>query len=160
VSAALRGRGLVVAALGTVALGATVLLVAEAVTDSRPSGAGWVRAESLEEVRALGVVYVADARAYLVDASPAEPLALYARSPHLGGRIRYCDSSGWFEDRPHGSRFDAVGRYVLGPASRGLDRFGVSVIEGDVWIDTSNLYLGPPRGPRYRQPAGPFCPTD
>jgi hypothetical protein len=53
--------------------------------------------------------------------------------------------------------FDERGRYVAGPAPHGLDRLTLRVIDGDVWVDPTNLMIGPPRGPHTLNPAGPFC---
>jgi len=139
-------HGLLVIAVAVVALAATTMLLAKLFNESSSPGPSWVRAGSVSEVQRRQVVYVPEARAFVVAASSTSPLALYARSPHLGERVRYCASSGWFEDRAHGAMFDGLGRYILGPAPRGLDRFEVRVIDGDVWVDTANLMLGPPRG--------------
>lgn len=144
-------------AVAVVAIGATTVLLAVVFDGPSSPGPSWVRAGSVSEVQRRQVVYVPDARAYVVASSSTNPLALHARSPHLGEWIRYCASSGWFEDRAHGAMFDGLGRYVLGPAPRGLDRFEVRVIAGNVWVDTASLMLGPPRGPRDLHPSGPFC---
>jgi nitrite reductase/ring-hydroxylating ferredoxin subunit len=137
-------HGLFVFAVAVVALAATTMLLAEVFNESSSPGPSWVRAGSVSEIQRRQVVYVPEARVFVVAASSTSPLAFYARSPHLGERVRHCASSGWFEDRAHGAMFDGLGRYVLGPASRGLDRFEVRVIDGDVWVDTANLMLGPP----------------
>lgn len=135
------------------------MAVAIAVTAlSDDAAGGLVLAGSVEELQERRVLYAGDARAYVV-ATDDGPVALYARSPHLGERVVFCESSGWFEELRHGSMFDGLGRYVLGPAPRGLGHFDVSVIDGDVWVDPSNLILGPPRGPHDEAPAGPFCRT-
>jgi Rieske Fe-S protein len=146
-----------VIAVAVVAIGATTLFLAKVFNESTSPGPSWVQAGSLAEVQRRQVVYIPEARAYVVDSSSTNLLALYAHSPHLGERVRYCPSSGWFEDRLHGAMFDGLGRYVLGPAPRGLDRLGVRVIDGHVWVDTANLMLGPPRGARDPDPSGPFC---
>ena len=149
-------HGLLVIAVAVVALAATTILLAKVVNESSSPGPSWVLAGSVSEVQRRQVVYVPDARAFVVAVSSTSPLALYARSPHLRERVRYCASSGWFEDRAHGAMFDRLGRYVLGPAPRGLDRIEVRVIDGDVWVDTANLMLGP-RGSGDRHPSGPLC---
>lgn len=119
-------------------------------------GSGWIRVGSTHELEREGVTYIGDIRTFVV-ATPHGPIALYARSPHLGEPVTYCPSSGWFEDQAHGAMFDGLGRYVLGPAPRGLDRFQVRVTGDDVWIDPTNLHLGPPRGERDLEPSGPLC---
>jgi Rieske Fe-S protein len=152
-----RGHGLLVVVVAALALSATTVLLAKVFNELDSPGSSWVRAGSMSEVQRHRVVYVPEARAFVVASPSTNPLALYARSPHLGEAVRYCASSGWFEEQAHGSMFDGLGRYVLGPAPRGLDRFGVRVIDGSVWVDTSNLMLGPPRGSGDPHPSGPFC---
>jgi nitrite reductase/ring-hydroxylating ferredoxin subunit len=152
-----RGHGLLVVVVAAFALGATTVLLAKVFNEFDSPGSSWVRAGSMSEVQRHRVVYVPEARAFVVASPSTNLLALYARSPHLGEAVRYCASSGWFEEQAHGSMFDGLGRYVLGPAPRGLDRFGVRVIDGSVWVDTSNLMLGSPRGSRDPHPSGPFC---
>jgi cytochrome b6-f complex iron-sulfur subunit len=124
----------------------------------RSPGPGWVHAASVDDLQRVPVVHVPLARAFVV-VDGSSPIALYARSPHQGKPISYCESSGWFEDRAHGSRFDRLGRYVLGPAPRGLDRLDVEIVGGEVWVNTTHLMLGPPRGEPTDPPFGPFCPT-
>lgn len=98
---------------------------------------------------------------YELDGVAAEGLMpLYQRCVHLGCRVPYCISSGWFECPCHGSKYNGAGEYAIGPAPRGLDRFRIEVTAaGDVMVDTSQVILGPPRGADtlQRPPAGPYC---
>lgn len=121
-------------------------------------GAGWVRVGSVQEVRAEGVVLLSELPAYVVADPPRSPITFLARSPHLGERIVYCQSSEWFEDPAHGAKFDRLGNYVLGPATRGLDRLATLVQDGVVWVNPNQITLGPERGSHnVKPPAGPFC---
>ena len=126
-------------------------------------------------------VYVPEGRAY-VTAYPADALpearreysgsvlegmevgvvALYQKCVHLGCRVPWCSSSQWFECPCHGSQYDRAGEQRDGPAPRGLDRFGVSVEDGVLVIDTSNLFLGPPLGTNTtkQEAEGPHCVSD
>lgn len=94
-----------------------------------------------------------------------ELLALNTAGP-LGeeyGRqgVGWCPSSGGFGANSTGSRFDAAGTVVRGPAPRGLDRFAVVVdAEGLLRVDFSTLRTGtqaanatalPPGGPDCQQ---------
>ena len=123
--------------------------------------------------------YVPEAKAYLTD-YPAEALsgarevydeatvanmergliALYEKCTHLGCKVPFCSTSGWFECPCHGVKYNRVGEKTMGPAPRGMDRYLVEVDQdGDVFIDTSKLLLGPPVGTNTtkQEPAGPFC---
>jgi cytochrome b6-f complex iron-sulfur subunit len=98
---------------------------------------------------------------YQADGTAAQGIMpLYQRCVHLGCRVPFCPSSQWFECPCHGSKYNRVGEYQLGPAPRGLDRFKVTVTSsGDVIVDTSQIILGPPRGTNTidEPPQGPFC---
>jgi cytochrome b6-f complex iron-sulfur subunit len=86
-------------------------------------------------------------------------MPLYQRCVHLGCRVPFCPSSKWFECPCHGSKYNGAGEYQLGPAPRGMDRFTVKVEGGNVFVDTSLIILGPPRGTDTIQkpPQGPYC---
>jgi hypothetical protein len=142
------------AALGASLTGLAILLFSK--SDGSP-GPGWVRVGTLDQVRTKQVVYVAELDAYVVADPPQSPIALLARSPQMGEPVEYCPSSDWFEDPAHGSKFDRLGRYELGPAPRGLDRMASIVADGVVWVDPTEITLGPARGEMAAAPAGPFC---
>lgn len=141
-------------ALAAVLTGVVVLRLST--SDSSP-GAGWLRVGSIQDVRAEAVVFLPEVPGYVIAEPPRTPVALLARSPHLGEQIVYCPSSRWFEDPAHGAKFDRLGNYVLGPAPRGLDRLATIVRDGVVWVNPNEITLGPPRGTHTTRPAGPFC---
>jgi cytochrome b6-f complex iron-sulfur subunit len=86
-------------------------------------------------------------------------MALYQKCVHLGCRVPFCTQSQWFECPCHGSKYNRAGEYRDGPAPRGMDRFAVTVQNGIVQVDTSQIVLGPPRGTNTtgQNPEGPFC---
>jgi cytochrome b6-f complex iron-sulfur subunit len=86
-------------------------------------------------------------------------IALYQKCPHLGCRVPECGSSQWFECPCHGSQFNRVGEKKGGPAPRGMDRFGVSVANGVVVVDTGTVFGGPPIGVNTtgQEAEGPHC---
>lgn len=120
-------------------------------------GADWVRVGDVRDVRARGVVSLPGVHAYVVADATKKPITLLARSPQNGERVVYCRSSTWFEDPAHGSKFDHLGRYALGPAPRGLARLATLLRDGVVWVDPHVVSPGPPRGSHQFRPAGPFC---
>ena len=85
--------------------------------------------------------------------------ALYQKCPHLGCRVPNCPSSQWFECPCHGSQYNRVGEKKAGPAPRGMDRFGVSIVADNVTVDTSIVVLGPPIGTNTtgQEAEGPHC---
>jgi hypothetical protein len=52
-----------------------------------------------------------------------------------------------------------VGGARLGRPPRGMDRFKLTITDGVVVVDTSEVILGPPRGTDTvsQPPQGPFC---
>jgi len=87
---------------------------------------------------------------------------LYQKCPHLGCRVPSCVSSQWFECPCHGSQYNHVGEKKGGPAPRGMDRFVATMSSsGDVVVDTSTVYLGPPIGTNTtgQEAEGPHCIT-
>lgn len=88
-------------------------------------------------------------------------VALYQKCPHLGCRVPECKSSQWFECPCHGSQYNRVGEKKAGPAPRGMDRFGVSVSNGNVVVDTGAVFNGPAIGINTtgQEAEGPHCIT-
>ena len=48
--------------------------------------------------------------------------------------VAWCPAQGFFEDPASGSKFDREGRYLAGPATRGLDRISSKVVGGVLQI--------------------------
>ena len=86
-------------------------------------------------------------------------LALDQKCPHLGCRVPFCESSGWFECMCHGTMFARNGEHRDGPGPRGLDAFVIVVAGDDVAIDRGVLVAGALTGTVVvdRPPAGPHC---
>ena len=69
-----------------------------------------------------------------------------------------CATSQWFECPCHGSQYNRVGEKKGGPAPRGMDRFAVSIVNGNVVVEHRRHQPRPPDrhehdGPRGRGPA-------
>lgn len=119
--------------------------------------------------RAFYVVAFPEASvATALDSYPAETrpalslgvLALSKRSPHLGLRLGWCQTSEWFEDPAHGEKFSGVGENTEGPAPRGMDLYPVRLRDDDhLIVNTETLLLGVPVGTHTvdAAPAGPTC---
>ena len=137
----------------------------------------------ITEIRAnKGFLYVPQARSWVTE-YPAEALpkakvtyakqppvlagmeaglvALYQKCPHLGCRVPTCATSQWFECPCHGSQYNRVGEKKGGPAPRGMDRFGVSLTNDVLVIDTSSVFIGPAIGTNTtgQEAEGPHCVT-
>jgi cytochrome b6-f complex iron-sulfur subunit len=109
---------------------------------------------SLSKARA---VYGSQAPVYA--GMEAGVVALYQKCPHLGCRVPECSSSQWFECQCHGSQYNRVGEVRGGPAPRGMDRFAVSVSNGNLTIDTGSVFAGPAVGVNTtgQEAEGPHC---
>lgn len=142
-----------------------------------------INAGKIDEVKGAirgnkGFLYLAEGRAWLTE-FPKEGLekakaaytapvvagmeqglvALYQKCPHLGCRVPNCTSSQWFECPCHGSQYNRAGEKKGGPAPRGMDRFGVTVTDGAVLVDTGTIFPGPPIGTNTtgQEAEGPHC---
>lgn len=151
-----RWRSLLVSLVAVLGVLVGFAIIGSSTSDDSP-GLGWVRVGPMQDDRSQGAVLLSEVPAYVVADPPRTPVTFLARSPHLGERVVYCPSSMWFEDPAHGDNFDRLGNYVLGPAPRGLDRLATLVQDGVVWVNPTEITLGPPRGPHDMEPAGPFC---
>ena len=120
-------------------------------------GGGWVTVGSLSDVKHHGIAFDRRVDVFIVADSDAL-IAFRAVSPHLGERVYYCETSGWFESADGVSKFDRHGFYREGPALRGLDRVAVRQEHGFVSVDPSQRAPGPP--PTVTdggQPLGQYC---
>ncbi len=119
---------------------------------------GVVKAGFVDDVPATDVKAVQAIRGYVTEVE-GEVVALSWKCPHLGCRVPYCESSGWFECPCHGSKFNRVGEWQEGPAPHGMDRYPVTVENGIVQVDTGAVETGPQRGSQtLDEPLrGPHC---
>jgi hypothetical protein len=141
--------------LALVAVAALVAWGGAAAAFSYLDERAWVRATTVGALREDGVVYRTDGQVFVVGAE--HPVALSAVAPGGGGRLLYCRLSDTFIDAS-GDRFDMLGRYLMGPAPRGMERLAVRVRDGSVEINPRLRTDGPERfHPAAIQPTGPFC---
>jgi cytochrome b6-f complex iron-sulfur subunit len=73
-------------------------------------------------------------------------MAIYQKCSHLGCRVPYCPTSGWFECPCHGAMFNGAGEVKAGPAPAGLWRFAIEIVNGEVVVDTSSPIAQTPWG--------------
>ena len=122
-----------------------------------PQARAWITEYPKEGVSKAKAVY--GAQAPVLAGMEAGIVALYQKCPHLGCRVPECKSSQWFECPCHGSQYNRVGEKKGGPAPRGMDRFGVSVANGVLVVDTGAVFGGPPIGTNTtgQEAEGPHC---
>ena len=98
-----------------------------------PEARAWVTEYPRESLAKAETIYAGQAPVFSGMSSGI--VALYQKCPHLGCRVPNCPTSQWFECPCHGSQFNRVGEKKGGPAPRGMDRFAVSVNNGNVVIE-------------------------
>jgi len=120
-----------------------------------PEARTWVTEYPIDAISKAEKLY----KGAVLDGMKGGIVALYQKCPHLGCRVPNCLSSQWFECPCHGSQYNRVGEKKGGPAPRGMDRFGVTITNGNVVIDTSLPVLGPSIGTNTtgQEAEGPHC---
>lgn len=124
-----------------------------------PEARAWITEYPKESLAKAEAVYSAQAPVFA--GMSAGIVALYQKCPHLGCRVPTCTTSQWFECPCHGSQFNRVGEKKGGPSPRGMDRFAVSINNGNVVIDTGSVFGGPAIGTNTtgQEAEGPHCVT-
>ncbi|MGH2767060.1 MAG: Rieske (2Fe-2S) protein, partial [Actinomycetota bacterium] len=110
---------------------------------SSVGGGDWRPVASASALEEDEVIYHEAFRLFVVRTDDG-PIALSARTPHLGHRALYCPFADAFQEA-HGAVFDRRGFALAGPVSRGLDRLPARVRDGVVEVDPSEVVAGPPR---------------
>jgi nitrite reductase/ring-hydroxylating ferredoxin subunit len=123
---------------------------------SGDSATEWVRAGDVDELRARRIVYLEEIETFVVAPAGEEPFALSASSPHLGDRLLFCRSAGWFFSPAHGETFDLHGAYELGPADAGMSRRETRLVEGGLEVLAGSETPGTAE-PADAEPSGPLC---
>jgi hypothetical protein len=100
-----------------------------------------------------------DLGVYLVERG-SRVIALSNRGPWNNELVTYCKSSELFETSRSGSKFDKFGRYLYGPAPRGLSRYTLRESDDELQLYTGELIPGPSRAyskKRALAPVGMYC---
>ncbi len=104
----------------------------------------WVEVGAAETVTEQGIVYLPEARVYVV-ATDDGFIGLTDGAQHLDDeRVLYCGPWGGFIG-PHGEGFDRLGRYRFGPARSDMDRVATRVVDDMVGVDPSAVTVVPDR---------------
>ncbi len=122
----------------------------------------------------ISPLFLPEARAYVIPMLPESVtgsqfegnstvdhnlVALYQTCVHLGCRVPWCTPSQGFECPCHGSKYNAAGEYIAGPAPRNLDRFVVAVNDRNRFIISTGQIIETSRAVRksVKYPQGPSC---
>lgn len=83
------------------------------------------------------VTPITNGRFYVVRLADGGFLALYQKCTHLGCAVPWNPAQGKFVCPCHGSAFEQDGQVLNTPAPRPLDRFAVTITDGQVGVDTA-----------------------
>ncbi|MFZ4847964.1 MAG: ubiquinol-cytochrome c reductase iron-sulfur subunit [Caldilinea sp.] len=83
---------------------------------------------------------------WLVNTEEEGPVALYMVCTHLGCLYKWEQANNRFECPCHGSKFTREGYFIEGPAPRSLDKFAISIENGEVAVNTGKRVPGSPAG--------------
>lgn len=134
------------------------------------AGSGvWMDTGAVSDIASAGVTYMPRHQVFVLSEG-RRFVAFSAVSPHQGNigigfegaaeRVLYCATNQTFVEQFHGSIWDRRGRYVAGPAPRGLTTVAVRILDGRVEVAPSRWSLGLSRYPRGRPGLGALCMGD
>jgi len=142
-------RALVVGVALLTAAAAIVIAIAFARPSNSPSPShDWVLLGDLDELPMGEPMKLEKPDAYFVMLDGGRLFAFSRRSTHLGCTVvwrpnrEFNGTKGLFSDPCGGSLWALDGQPVFGPAPRGMDRYPVAVVNGEVSVDTRNLICG------------------
>jgi cytochrome b6-f complex iron-sulfur subunit len=97
-----------------------------------------VTAGTVDEFAPGTITLFSEARFFLVRFEDGGLLALHDRCTHLACVVSWDEREHRFRCPCHGSAFKQDGSVINPPAPRALDRFAVSVDEGEIKVDTEH----------------------
>ena len=80
-----------------------------------------------------------DGNFFLIRSKEGGFLSVYRRCPHLGCTVKWVEEKQRFYCPCHASSFDMYGDFVSQPVPRALDSFMITIKDGQVIVDTSQL---------------------
>ena len=98
-----------------------------------------ITAGSVDDFPPNSVTQVPNGRFYVVRTPDGGFLAVYHRCTHLGCTVPWDQAAGKFICPCHNSQFDQGGSVENPPAPRALDLFPVSILDGQVQVDTGTV---------------------
>ena len=135
---------LALAVVALIAIGVAVIWLSDG------ADSDWVAVARTDEL-SVKVPRAVQGNVYLVRRESGEILALSQTDPHGGCNVvfspilRFMGNTGWFQNSCFGETYDLIGVCYAGPCVRGLDRYGVRVLDGDVEVNLTPLTEGPDR---------------
>lgn len=96
-----------------------------------------INAGPVEDFPPNSVTHISNGRFYVVRLGDGGLLAVYHRCTHLGCTVPWDANQNNFVCPCHSSEFDMQGAVKNPPAPRPLDLFPLSVVDGNVMVDTA-----------------------
>lgn len=100
---------------------------------------GKITAGTVEDFPKGSVTEFEDGNFYLIRSQDGGFLSVYRRCPHLGCTVDWVEAKQRFYCPCHASSFDMYGDFVSQPVPRALDSFAITIRDGQVVVDTSQL---------------------
>lgn len=100
-----------------------------------------VNAGKVDEFKPGTVTHIQKGRFYISRLDDGGLLALWHRCTHLGCTVPWRDDEQQFHCPCHSSIFNTKGEVMGGPAPRPLDLFPITIVDGEVIVDTGHPIL-------------------
>ena len=100
---------------------------------------GKITAGTVDDFPKGSVTEFEDGNFYLIRSQDGGFLSVYRRCPHLGCTVDWVEAKQRFYCPCHASSFDMYGDFVSQPVPRALDSFAITIKDGQVVVDTSQL---------------------
>jgi len=98
-----------------------------------------MKAGVVDDFPPTSVTHLVNGRFYVVRLADGGFMAVYHRCTHLGCTVPWDQGAQKFICPCHNSKFDQQGTVENPPAPRPLDLFGMSIVNGEVLVDTGDL---------------------
>lgn len=125
-------------AVAAMELGGVGLLFLKARSQEGKFG-GKITAGTVDDFPKGSVTEFEDGNFYLIRSQDGGFLSVYRRCPHLGCTVDWVEAKQRFYCPCHASSFDMYGDFVSQPVPRALDSFAITIKDGQVVVDTSQL---------------------
>jgi cytochrome b6-f complex iron-sulfur subunit len=125
-------------AVAAIELGGVGILFLKARSQEGKFG-GKITAGTLEDFPHGSVTEFEDGNFYLIRSQDGGFLSVYRRCPHLGCTVDWVEAKQRFYCPCHASSFDMYGDFVSQPVPRALDSFAITIKDGQVVVDTSQI---------------------
>ena len=126
------------------------------------TGVQWVTVARTDDLQTDQPVYIFEQKLWLVKLDSGEIIALSHKSPFLGCTVpwrpdfKFKGITGWFRDPCQSGTFDLTGACFAPQCPRGMDRYPIQLVKGQVQVNIAKGALIP--GPANHFGEQPYVP--